>query len=295
MTAALDIPHRAKLRRVVAHVDAHLDEELDLDTLAGVAGLSKHHFHRTFASTLGMSALEYVRLLRFRRASFRLAFRADRSILEIAVEAGYESGEAFARAFRRVFRVSPTGFRASPHWDVWHGIYRDVGIVRERLGLGRSRRTGEVRVTEIAPIPLAVMRHEGDPRRLEQTLGAFIAWRRRALPKGRRVTSYNVLSGNRFDVPLARQPFEIGAKISGPLPRNDLGVRALVLPGGLHATMRLVGANDAIAPAFRHMIGTWLPSSGHRRAEHPAFLHRIRLFPDVPETETVTDLFLPLE
>jgi AraC family transcriptional regulator len=295
VNGALEIPHRAKLRRVLAHVDAHLDEALGLDALAAVAGLSRHHFQRTFTGALGMSARDYVRLLRLRRASFQLSFRADLSILEIAVEAGYESGEAFARAFRRVFRLSPTGFRAAPHWDVWHGIYRDVGIVRERVGYRRPRRAGEVRVVTLAPIRLAVIRHDGDPRHFERTLGAFIAWRRRALPGGRRITSYNVLSAERLDVPIVRQPFEIGAKLSGPLPPNDAGVREHVIPRGRHATMRLVGANDAVLPALRHLVDTWLPSSGHRRCGGPAFIHRLRLFPDVPEQETVTDVFLPLE
>lgn len=43
----------AHLRRARDHIDAHYDEELDLDRLARVAGVSKYHFARSFEASYG--------------------------------------------------------------------------------------------------------------------------------------------------------------------------------------------------------------------------------------------------
>jgi AraC family transcriptional regulator len=44
----------------------------------------------------------------------------------------------------------------------------------------------------------------------------------------------------------------------------------------------------------RFLYATWLPASGQEPREFPLYLQRIRFFPDVPEHEAVTDVFLPL-
>ena len=39
---------------VVEHIDQHLDEPLELETLAGVAPFSPFHFHRLFSGEMTM-------------------------------------------------------------------------------------------------------------------------------------------------------------------------------------------------------------------------------------------------
>lgn len=63
MTAALRNYHE-RMRRVLDHIDRHLDDVLDLDGLSGVAAFPKFHFHRQLTATLGLSVHRYVRLAR---------------------------------------------------------------------------------------------------------------------------------------------------------------------------------------------------------------------------------------
>jgi AraC family transcriptional regulator len=60
---------------------------LGLATLARVATFSKYHFHRQLAATFGITVHRYVQLARMKRASYRLAFRDDAIITEIALDA----------------------------------------------------------------------------------------------------------------------------------------------------------------------------------------------------------------
>jgi AraC family transcriptional regulator len=43
-----------------------------------------------------------------------------------------------------------------------------------------------------------------------------------------------------------------------------------------------------------YLYAEWLPNSGEELRDYPLYFQRIRFFPDVPEHEAVTDIFLPL-
>lgn len=45
--------YERRLHRVLAHIDAHLDEPIDLAQLAKVANFSDFQFHRIFAAHVG--------------------------------------------------------------------------------------------------------------------------------------------------------------------------------------------------------------------------------------------------
>src|SRR6478752_8483555 len=118
MKAALQSYH-ARMQRVLDYIDRHLGCDLDLETLSGVAAFSKFHFHRQFKAAFGLSVHRYVQLARMKRASHQLAYMDAQSVTDIALDAGYDAPDAFARAFRQRFGQSPSSFRKSPDWELW--------------------------------------------------------------------------------------------------------------------------------------------------------------------------------
>jgi AraC family transcriptional regulator len=97
------------LGRVVDHMRAHLDEDLDLDRLAAVAALSKFHFVRAFARATGRTPHRYLVDLRLGRAAEML--RGTRlPVRQIALQCGYRSPSQFAAAFRRAYGVAPSEY-----------------------------------------------------------------------------------------------------------------------------------------------------------------------------------------
>ena len=62
-----------RMQRVVDHIHRHLDGDLGLDVLSGVAAFSPYHFHRQFSAMFGMSLHRYVQMARMKRAAARLA------------------------------------------------------------------------------------------------------------------------------------------------------------------------------------------------------------------------------
>jgi AraC-like DNA-binding protein len=78
--------------------------------LARRAHFSRFHFDRLVAAALHETPAAFRRRLLLERAAYQLR-RADRSVLDVALDAGYGSSEAFARAFRRAYGVAPTAYR----------------------------------------------------------------------------------------------------------------------------------------------------------------------------------------
>lgn len=131
MKAALENYHN-RMQRVLDHIDRNLDEDLDLGAMSDVAAFSKYHFHRQFTATFGLSVHRYVQLVRMKRASYRLAYDVQ-SVTNIAMDAGYDAPDAFARAFRQRFGQSPSTFRKSPDWEPWLAAFGPIDNARSKL------------------------------------------------------------------------------------------------------------------------------------------------------------------
>ena len=96
---------------LLVHIQAHLDEDLSLDVLSAKASLSPAHFQRTFQALVGETPKNYVARLRLERAAFRLLIH-DVTLLDIALDCGFQNHETFTRAFRRRFGMPPSSYRA---------------------------------------------------------------------------------------------------------------------------------------------------------------------------------------
>ncbi len=90
-----------RIERVQDFILHNLDEDLSLTKLSEIANLSKYHFHRLFVVNTGITLFRFIQLARFKKAAYQLAFNDDKRIIDIALDAGFESPEAFTRAFKK--------------------------------------------------------------------------------------------------------------------------------------------------------------------------------------------------
>jgi transcriptional regulator GlxA family with amidase domain len=88
-----------------------LKEDLDVNDLAAVAGLSRHHFSRIFAASEGMGPGAYLARLRLRHA-VRLLQTTDHAIKNIAMDCGFADANYFSKAFRKAYGLSPQALRS---------------------------------------------------------------------------------------------------------------------------------------------------------------------------------------
>jgi AraC family transcriptional regulator len=103
---------KARLRRVFEFISAHLGDEIRLETLASIAGMSQHHFSELFRRSTGVTPHQYVIGQRVERGK-RMLRDTDLSILEIGLATGFADQSHFTKTFRRVTRVTPRDYRVA--------------------------------------------------------------------------------------------------------------------------------------------------------------------------------------
>jgi len=106
------VPPARHLLRAKDLADARYTQPLDVDDMAGAAGLSRAHFSREFRRTFGESPHGYLLTRRLERAAALLR-NTDRSVAEICFSVGVETFETITSSFGRVYDRSPTAYRAS--------------------------------------------------------------------------------------------------------------------------------------------------------------------------------------
>ena len=292
MTAALQ-NYQARMRRVLDHIDRHLDADLDLDSLSGVAAFSKFHFHRQFMATFGLSVHRYVQLARMKRASYLLAYTDAQSVTEIAMDAGYDAPDAFARAFRQRFGQSPSSFRKSPDWEPWLAAFGPLDSARSKLM--KTFTTDDVTIRDVPTTKVAIMEHRGSPATLGTTIQRFIAWRKAANLHPSTSPTFTVWRSERRPAQPADYSIDLCAGTDQPVEAHGEDIKTGEISGGRCAVLRVVGFTDNLEPAALYLYRDWLPASGEEARDFPIYCQRLNFFPDVPEHETVAEVFLPLK
>jgi AraC family transcriptional regulator len=281
----------ARMGRVLDHIDAHLDGDLGNAVLAGVAAFSPCHFHRQFAALFGISVHRYVQLARLKRASYALAFR-QQPVLDIALDSGFGGPEAFARAFRQRIGQSPSNFRAGPEWTPWAAALAPLEQARSQHMTLRYT-DADVRIVDFPSTPVALIEHRGDPITVGDTIRRFIAWRRaNGLPPAKSAT-FNILHDDPDSVPPQDYRIDIACAAQRVAP-NHQGVQEGLIPAGRCAVLRMTGPGDDMRGPAHFLYADWLPRSGEELRDFPMFAQRVKFFPDVPASEAVTEIYLPL-
>ena len=96
----------SRMNRVADYVEAHLDEDINCDELAGIVYCSVYQFGRIFSYVVGVSLSEYVRRRRLSQAALALQGGGSK-IIDVAMKYGYGSPDAFTRAFSAMHGITP--------------------------------------------------------------------------------------------------------------------------------------------------------------------------------------------
>ena len=95
---------------IIDYIEEHLAEHLNLDSIASAVHYSKYHLHRMFIKEAGLTIHDYVQRRRLSEAAKLLVF-SEKTILEIALIAGYESQQAFSGIFKEMYKKTPNQYR----------------------------------------------------------------------------------------------------------------------------------------------------------------------------------------
>ena len=294
------------VQRAIERVIAGLDEALDLERLARVAALSPFHFHRIFRGMLGETPLELHRRLRMERAALRL-LEEETSVTTIAVDAGYDTHEAFTRAFRGRYACSPTDFRQNGRGRC-AGRERAFQVeIPARCGIHfckepvtplivhflKGEHTMDVEKKQLPAMRLATLHHVGAYNRISEAFGRL----------GQIAESAGLFRGKPtmlalyHDDPETTPEAELRSDAAVVIPEDVPVPKGLVeqrLAAGRYACTRHLGPYESLGDTWARFMGHWLPASGERMGNGTSFEIYVNNPMEVPKEQLITDLYIPL-
>jgi len=99
-----------KIEQSITYMLRHLDESLQVATLAAQANISASHFFALFKRRIGCAPIDYFIRLRMQHAC-RLLDETVLSVKEVAATLGYDDPFYFSRIFKSVNHVAPREYR----------------------------------------------------------------------------------------------------------------------------------------------------------------------------------------
>ncbi|MEK7719446.1 MAG: AraC family transcriptional regulator [Bacteroidota bacterium] len=98
------------IQPILLYIRNHLQQNISVDELAGIACFSKDHFSRVFKTNTGLAPCDYIIRKRIERAQF-LLLTTDLSQNQIIDQTGFRSASYFSRIFKKYASYSPTQYR----------------------------------------------------------------------------------------------------------------------------------------------------------------------------------------
>lgn len=262
--------------KAVKFIYQNLDEPISIELIAKNIGVSTSTLKRLFLEASGTSAGSFIRRLRMERA-FRSLKNREESVLEIALNSGFEDASAFARTFKANFGYSPSFAR------------NKINIVNEFESVSLEEpEIIEIDVFKIQAVTKQGLYFEAAPlawKKLEEHLDEV------ALGDDFMGTFIAIGHDNPHDGKVAEDQVRFSAGIA--YLSTDLRLEPITIAGGVYAKFNYTGKLNNMGLAYHHIYGAWLNKSAVKIDDtKPAFMMMDK-FPNDFEERPVS-IYVPI-
>lgn len=271
-----------RINKVVAYINDHLDESLDLKTLAEVAALSEFHFHRVFKALKGESIGAHISRLRIESAARLLRYSAL-SIEDIAFNIGYEAPAALSKAFKNQYGITPTKYRTN----------KDIYIMKKEI-INPDLALKAPKIMELEPKNLIYVALTGEYGTLDYGKAYEQLW---AVVKSQKLFTKGIESiCVSYDDPkiteASLQRSEVSLVIHKPAhPEGEVSCKTLV--GGKYAVFFYQGSYSYLSAVYDAAM-RWVIDSEYEVREEPTFEKYLNDSHRTPEEKLKTEVYIPI-
>ncbi|KEZ86515.1 AraC family transcriptional regulator [Lacrimispora celerecrescens] len=288
--------YRKSLEQAVIYIENHLGYNIKVEDVAKAAGYSYYHLNRQFTAILGESIGSYIKKRRLADASKKLLY-SDLKIIDIAIEYGFDSPEAFSRAFKAIYKVSPQSYRQN-RLDIFIGG-------KERLDTGLLDHlvrnvTVHPRIVELPEIRVAGIRGEttlrdNRLRELWDRTNSLYSQIPNRIPGGR---SFGICEACAENTLYTMNEDILFTEVAGTEVSSFEGLTEpfvqKVIPGGRYAVFTHRGTLRMLPQTFDYIWGTWFLTTKEEldwREDFELYDERFLGY-DHPDSEV--DLYIPV-
>ncbi len=291
-----------RIDRVFEFIDDHLDDNLNLESIAKIALFSPYHFHRVFKYVTNETLNAYVLRRRVEKAAIELIHR-EAEIGQIARLCGFNDGSSFTRSFKRFYGVSPSEFKKQ-HNQPFSKIrilnskngqsypdYDEYLCIIDNLKKWLMMQT-TIDIKEVPSMDLAAVTHIG-MNQVEQGFDTLIRW---ANGQGLMRAPDTKLGRLFYDSVKVTAPDQVRMKIFLHSDQN------YELEGQVHAlhldeSTCIVGRFEIHPSAFERAwtsLFVWMNEQGYKKGKQHPFEMYHNDYREHPEGKCIVDLHIPI-
>ncbi len=273
--------YQQRLNAAVAYLHEHLDEDVRVEDLAGIANFSPCHWHRIYTAMQGETIAASVKRLRLERAADQLA-NHSLSVKEVAAKAHYSTPESFGKAFKEAYGQSPAAYRKS-------GSHTAFKLARM---LDDSEKF-EVKIEPLNAGACASVSHTGSYMQINQAMAQLFG----ELAGQELMGDSTRMMAVFYDDPDEKPTESLRSAACSPVD-EDAALKAPLEPlrlyQGDYAKLLYQGPYADMKDAYHWLYGTWLPQSGFELADAPNVEEYLNNPQEVAPSELRTRLSMPL-
>lgn len=274
--------YKNRVKKALTYIENHLDENIPLETLAEVANFSPYHFHRIFTGMVGETVKNYIRRLKMQRAA-RQIISTNQQILDIALNAGYESAESFTRAFQEKFNTTPSKFRHEQ---------REIRLSTIKTYKIGAMKNMQVTIKNVEKIRVASVRHVGPYAECGTAFQKLFACKTLVCGPNTKIL------GICYDDPEITEPakirFDACMTVANNFQPTD-GIEVKEVGGSKYAITRHIGPYSELYKTYRTLCGVWIPQNGYEHRSEPP----MEIYINNPETtkpeDLITEIYIPIK
>lgn len=274
------------IQKSIDFIERHLKEEFDLNTAVKQSGYSVTHFYRIFQAFAGMSPKDYIRNRRLSEAAIEL-WSTNKRLIDLALEYGFNSQEAFTRAFDRLYHISPGRCRRTKNKIVLFekvNVYHKTAVLKENYIEPRIILDREF---HIAGLKKSV--RPGD--KLIKHMWEEFGFRKQELKQSAingcllGICEYKpeITDEDEFDYIACIEVKELNSIPDGMISKS--------IPGSKYAVFTHKGGLSGLKSAYNAIYASWLPGSGYELAE----LDTIEAYYPEAGSNDRLDIYIPIK
>jgi len=285
-----------KIDRIIEYIENHLDEKYTLEELADQVVLSAYHFHRIFQIYTGEALGDYIRKRRLTSAAKEL-LASQKKIIEIGLDFGFDSQQAFSRSFKKQFGLAPQHYRAA---NVTNKTLFRVPITKGYLHhLGKGGVSLKPRFVDLPPLKFIGIAAVSECQFLGKAVKAATLEyfeRQDEIPNRVSADEYGIylpvkgldIQNYRLDTMMTHL---VCSQVTG-FESVPEGMTALTIEGGRYAVFRHHGQNLYETNAY--ILNTWNGRNGYIFDEREDFIHYLKR-PGDGISELRADIYIPVK
>jgi len=291
-----------QILKAIYHIEQNLDSSLGLEEVAQVVGYSKYHFCRIFKLHVGESMVEYITRLRLEKAQLKVIQKC--SIIDVALDVGFETPNGFNKAFKKIFGVTPTQYKKikSDFLQNFKGkLMQEPKIVTlEEKFVVFTRENGEYNTSST----IAWERLSKSLNGLEEKIKTSDATFFQKIKDGFTVDldpKKGELLGICHDDPTVTQPQNIRYDASIAWSKEKIeflkkyGYETKTVEGGKYAMATHYGNCDGSLDSWLGLY-SWCEQNGYKFRDVPPFEKYVNMLEQMENPEAqITEIYIPIE